>query len=254
MNDEPTQPGRPVDWPIGAILFDLDGTLVDSRHDITGSVNHLRGEHGLAALSVDDVAAMVGLGIRALLERSLGDGREIPIEAAVVRFRAHYREHCLDRTVLYPGVRETLDRLGSLRLAVVSNKPEEFSRKIVEGLGIADHFGTVVGGDTTPEKKPHPEPLHRALRDIGSLPREALMVGDSDVDVNAGRRAGVRTCAVRYGIGNPEAIDRARPRHRIDRFAEILGLVEAASAGESARTGKSAGADARRPGAPDVSP
>ena len=213
------------------ILFDLDGTLIDSREDITASVNSVRAQCRLPPLAVDVVSEMVGLGIRILLGKALGEGRPWPIEEAIRRFRGHYRDHCLDRTFLYGGVRETLESLDGLSLGVVTNKPEEFSRKILEGLGVASRFAAILGGDSTPEKKPHPEPIFRALRLLGAAPRETLFVGDSPVDVTAARRAGVRICGVTYGLVDPERMREAGPDHLIDRMPDLIEVIRAAGDG-----------------------
>ena len=222
---------------IRATLFDLDGTLVDSREDIAASVNFVRASVGLPALSVDVVTGMIGLGIRTLLERALSEDGGISIDEAILRFRSHYRDHCLVKTHLYPGVLETIESLESCVRAVVTNKPIEFSMKILSGLGLGGRFGAIIGGDSTPEKKPHPLPVIRAIEALGAAPAEAILVGDSEVDVEAGRRAGVRTCAVSYGYGSREEIAGARPDHVIARLPDLIGLLSGEPAG---RTGGAA--------------
>ena len=211
--------------PISAILFDLDGTLIDSREDITASVNEVRGLCNLPPFPVEKVAGLVGLGIRVLLGRALGEGSELPVDEAVTLFRSHYRQHCLDRTRLYDGVDETLQNLSALALGVVSNKPEEFCRKILEGLGVANRFGVILGGDSTGEKKPHPEPIYQALKSLGALPAETIIVGDSPIDVAAGRQAGLRTCGVTYGLVSTEELLEAGPNHLIQGFAELTDVI-----------------------------
>ena len=215
--------------PVSSILFDLDGTLVDSREDITASVNEVREICGLQPLPLDEVARMVGLGIRVLLRRALGDVSSLEIDEAVKLFRSHYREHCLDKTLLYPGVEETLQALSALPQGVVSNKPEEFCRKILQGLGVADRFGVILGGDSTAEKKPHPEPIFKALLALQTPASGAILVGDSPVDVNAGRQAGVRTCGVTYGIVETGLLKEARPDHLIDRITDLPGIISGAA-------------------------
>jgi phosphoglycolate phosphatase len=110
-------------------------------------------------------------------------------------------------------------------MGVVSNKPVFFCRKILEGLDVADRFGTILGGDSAPERKPHPEPIYMALKLLGASPAEAIIVGDSAVDVEAGRKAGLRTCGVTYGLAPPEEVRRARPDHVIDHFADLLEVL-----------------------------
>ncbi|MCZ6602761.1 MAG: HAD-IA family hydrolase [Planctomycetota bacterium] len=211
--------------PLTAILFDLDGTLIDSREDITASVNEVRGLCELPAYSVEAVSKMVGLGIRVLLGKALGENSSLPMDEAVAKFREHYEEHCLDRTRLYDGVEQTLDALSAYSMGVVSNKPERFCRMILDGLGVAGRFGVILGGDSTSEKKPHPEPVYKAMISLGAKPPGVILVGDSPVDVTAGRQAGVRTCAVTYGLVEKEALREAGPNHLIDSITELPALI-----------------------------
>jgi len=204
---------HPPSRPCRLFLFDLDGTLVDSQHDLASAVNAALADLGFGPLPVERVVAFVGHGVRRLLERTLGDvqGR-CPDPALVDRglesFRSAYAAHLLDSTRLYPGVREALDRLSWAEMAVVSNKPERYSRPILEGLGIARRFCAVIGEETAHAYKPDPAPLVAAMRTAGASPAETVMVGDSPVDIEAGRSAGVATCACTGGY-HPEAALRA---------------------------------------------
>lgn len=187
------------------LMFDLDGTLVDSRADLTTAVNLMRADYGLPPLSVQTVTRYVGNGITRLVERSLAESPPpVALEAAVETMRRHYRGHLLDRTVLYPGTAGALEALrqAGFPLAVVTNKPEAAAREIVEGLGIAANFTCVVGGGTCASIKPDPESLFYALRRGGCSPSLSWMVGDNYTDLAAGARAGVKRCFCRYGFGS----------------------------------------------------
>ncbi|WP_306600990.1 HAD family hydrolase [Geothrix sp. 21YS21S-2] len=187
-----------------AVLFDLDGTLVDSRADLATGVNLTRVDLGLPPLEPAQVAGFVGDGVRKLLTRSLPEcpGR---LEEALELNRGHYGRHLLDATRLYPGVQAALEavRAGGFRLAVVTNKPREFTLPILEGLGVLGLFGTVVAGGDCPDLKPDPRPLLLALERCGSGAEGSWIAGDHHTDLEAGRRAGVKRCLCRYGFGTP---------------------------------------------------
>ncbi len=208
-----------------ALLFDLDGTLVDSTEDLVASGNWLRARAGLPPHPAATVASFVGDGVEALVRRLLGaPGGDVSAE--VEAFMLHYREHCLDRTRLCPGAAEALAALGGRhRLAVVTNKPERVSRRILEGLGVAGLFGSVVGGNTCPRKKPHPEPLLKACVDLGVGAGEAAMVGDSRVDVEAGRAAGMPTLAILGGIGDEGLLRAAAPDLLLGGLLDLLRIL-----------------------------
>jgi phosphoglycolate phosphatase len=211
---------------ISALLFDLDGTLIDSTADLAASSNWLREHEGMARLPEAQVASYVGDGaealVRRLLERPDGDVEE-PLEA----FKRHYHEHCLDATLLYPGVAPTLEALQSrgYQMAVVTNKPERISRRILDGLGVGRRFGSVVGGNTCKHKKPHPEPLLRACADLGVAVGGAAMVGDSRVDVEAGKNAGAATLGLLGGIGDQGLLRAAAPDLLLEQFERLLEVL-----------------------------
>lgn len=227
--------------PPTLVIFDLDGTLVDSRPDLAASVNHVRGLFGLPPLDLDTIAGMIGDGAEMLVRRALGDGCDpAGVRRGLDAFLAYYREHMLDESQLYPGVEETLDRLATARLAVLTNKPWRFSCLMLQGLGIYDRFEAVYGGNSFSEKKPHPVGVHQILADTGANPLAAWMVGDSGVDVLTGRNAGIRTCGVTYGYA-PNTFDRHPPDVRIDRFGELVRVIGREQPGEITPSGRGSG-------------
>ncbi|HEX6861671.1 MAG TPA: HAD-IA family hydrolase [Thermoanaerobaculia bacterium] len=192
------------------MVFDLDGTLVDSRRDITAALNRLRSELGLPPLSLDQVVTMVGEGAKVLVRRALADWHEEPAKEILDRYLSYYEEVCLDTTVLYPGVEEMLAELsGRYRMAVLSNKGERLSVEILEGLDQAWRFSHILGGDSLPTRKPNPAGLN-ALADRFNEPVERLMlVGDSRIDCETARNAGCAFALVEWGfLGTPkEGVD-----------------------------------------------
>ena len=186
------------------IIFDLDGTLIDSRADLALAVNLTREELGLAAIPQAEVVGYVGEGVRRLLSRAIP---ELPqqLDRALAINQRHYRAHLLDQTTLYPGVGAALERFrrAGIPLMVVTNKPREFTDLILAGLGIATFMSAVVGGGDCPGLKPDPAPLLMALEQSGCGAEGSWMVGDHFTDLEAGRRAGLKRCLCRYGFGDP---------------------------------------------------
>jgi phosphoglycolate phosphatase len=213
------------------LLFDLDGTLVDSRADLINSVNLMLLELGRETLPGARVIKYVGEGAKLLVERALradlnGARDSYDVDLAVEVFRRHYREHLLDQTRVYPEVEQTLARLEHIPKAVVTNKPYEFTMALLEGIGLARYFKVVFGGDSLAERKPSPLMLIEAARRCGARASECLMVGDSRVDVEAGRAASMKTCGYIPGFrGRTELVD-AGVDYVIERFSELCALVE----------------------------
>ena len=185
------------------IIFDLDGTLIDSRRDLAESTNEMLATYGAPALPVDDVARMVGEGAKVLVERALAAAGRDPREPdALGRFREIYDTRLLRHTRPYDGIPEILDRLAAEHaLAVLTNKPEAPSRRLLEAFGLAPRFREVIGGDSGPARKPDPEGLSHLMRRCNSTPTTTWLVGDSMIDVETARRAGVRICVALYGFG-----------------------------------------------------
>ena len=209
---------------IKLIIFDLDGTLIDSLDDLTEAVNRMRSAFGLAGLDREAVRGMVGQGARNLVERALPAAPEVEIERGLALFLAYNEEHIADRTVLYPGVRETLDLLSSrgFKSVVVSNKNEALCRKVLTILCLDGYFADIYGADSLPARKPSPEPLRHVMRACGCSADETIMVGDSINDVSAGVAAGILTVGCTYGYG--ETAELAGAALQIREFAELQTL------------------------------
>ena len=205
------------------VVFDLDGTLVDSRLDLAAGVNATRKSLRFPPLAVETIAAMVGEGARTLLQRALPDSvAGEAFEAALALFLDLYFERCLDATPAYPGIPELLAALSPrLPLAVLTNKPERHSRRILDGLGLAKHVGLLIGGDTFATRKPDPAGLVHIAARWNTTPERLLLVGDSDVDVATARAAGTPVALVGWGFGS---LDRAAPSGawHVDSAAELL--------------------------------
>jgi phosphoglycolate phosphatase len=213
------------------VLLDLDGTLVDTRYDLVASTNHVRHSFGLPPLAAREVERLVGHGARALVERALGVERTDLHDEGVRRFLAHYTEHCLDRTRPYAGMLELIESATPLgvRFAVISNKPEALSRKILAGLALLDSLVSVVGGDTFPQRKPDPRGVEHVLTHCGAERSRALLVGDSAVDVATGRAARVSTCGVLWGF-DPDGLLASQPELLARDVAELGAIIRCGAA------------------------
>ncbi|HEX4075205.1 MAG TPA: HAD-IA family hydrolase [Candidatus Acidoferrales bacterium] len=206
---------------VRALIFDLDGTLIDSKLDLAISVNATLRHMGRDPLADETIFGYVGNGAQVLVQRALGEGvKPEEIEKGHAFFLAYYRAHMLDNTVAYPGVREALELLKDRDLAVLTNKPVRFSEAIVAGLGLAKYFRYIYGGNSFATKKPDPEGVNTLLRDFGAAPREAIMVGDSEVDVRTARNSGTWACGVTYGLGL-EGMRVHPPDLMLDSLAEL---------------------------------
>jgi phosphoglycolate phosphatase len=184
------------------LIFDLDGTLIDSKLDLANSINAMLDHMGRAQLPHDKIYSLVGNGAPVLVRRALGEGAtDEEAKDGLGFFLSYYRTHMLDNTVTYPGVREGLKLLEKHQMAVLTNKPVRFSQGIIDGLGLAPYFKFVYGGNSFEKKKPDPIGVEVLLRELKADPREAMMVGDSEVDVRTARNAGIWACGVTYGLG-----------------------------------------------------
>lgn len=228
---------RPLDpHSIKLVIFDLDGTLIDSRLDLVHSVNAALRHIQRPELPDDVIASYVGDGAPILIQRALGG--EVVDEALVRKgleyFLSYYREHKLDHTTVYPGIREALSSIQNSgngmprRLAVLTNKPVNPSRAIVEALGMSRYFSQIYGGNSFATKKPQPEGALKLLSEADVQPEQAAIVGDSHIDIRTGRNAGLWTVAVAYGFA-PHTLEREAPDVVVDHPSELADLFRQTS-------------------------
>jgi phosphoglycolate phosphatase len=221
---------------ITTVLFDLDGTLVDSLEDLTDAVNHVRTSFSLPLLTVSGVCEMVGKGAANLIQQVLPSSSNQERERALQLFIDFNTEHIVDKSFFYPGVVEMLTQLhaAGITMAVISNKHESLSRLILHALGIHDLFDNISGGDTFSEKKPSPLPLLSVMELLGSSPEQSCMVGDSINDIEAGNAAGITTIGCRWGYGTAEELYSAT--HLADSVSELVTILESLSTSGSRGT------------------
>jgi len=187
---------------IRALIFDLDGTLIDSKLDLILSVNAMLRDLGRQELREETISGYIGRGAPQLVAQALGgNASEEDCQRGLEFFLRYYEEHKMDNTRLYPGVAEALYRLSHLPMAVLTNKPVRVSLRILEALGLGKKFRAVYGGNSFETKKPDPLGVNTILRELGAAPQQAVMVGDSEIDVQTARNAGTLAFAVSYGFG-----------------------------------------------------
>jgi phosphoglycolate phosphatase len=210
---------------VRALIFDLDGTLIDSKQDLIHSVNAMLREMGSAELAPETIAGYIGHGAPQLVGRALGENAtEDQRKSALEFFLGYYEEHKMDSTRAYPGVPETLAELAHLPMAVLTNKPARISVRILQELGLARYFRAIYGGNSFEKKKPDPFGAHTILREFGAAPHEALLVGDSEVDIQTARNAGTFAAAVNYGFGTHDRA--AHPADiYLDRLHDLVALL-----------------------------
>jgi phosphoglycolate phosphatase len=195
---------------IKIIIFDLDGTLVDSSVDICHAINYAIEGTGIKPVNVERTIQLIGEGISRLFEKLLSaEKSDADRHVLAERFMEHYNKHLTDNTPLYPGVKDILEALSGFRKVIITNKRHDASAKILDTLGIAKYFDFIVGSDSTPGKKPSPIPIQFVLEKFSIKPEDAVIIGDSNFDVDAGKAAGIKTIAVTYGYRPVEALQEA---------------------------------------------
>ena len=199
------------------LLFDLDGTLVDSVADLTCALNLLGGELGQAPLQLEQVRTIIGDGATRLIKRAFGE--ETYQREHLSRFLEIYTEHLIDNTAPYPGILELLNSHPAERMAVVTNKPYRLTVDLLNGLGMSRYFKIVIGGDSFPQKKPDPLPVIKALERLGAEPHQTVMIGDHHTDLYSARAAGVATCFCAYGLGHTDGL---APDYRAETSDDLL--------------------------------
>ncbi len=210
---------------VRALIFDLDGTLIDSQRDLIRSVSATLREMGREELHEDTISGYIGHGAPQLVGRALGSGAtEDECQRALKFFLAYYEDHKLDSTCAYPGVPEALEHLAAFPMAILTNKPVRVSMRILKELGLAKYFRAVYGGNSFETKKPDPFGARTILREFGAAPAEAILIGDSEVDVQTARNAGTVAVAVNYGFGTHDRA--AYPADiYLDRLTDLVPLL-----------------------------
>ena len=208
---------------VDLLIFDLDGTLIESKWDIATAVNLTLGDLGLSERTQEEIFSFVGDGIKHLLRLAVGEENHSRYEEALRVFRGHYLAHCLDRTRFYPGIEAVLTHFAHKHKAVATNKSLEYTTRILEGLG-AHHFAYVVGGDNGYGLKPEPGMLLKIVDGLNVAKGRAVLIGDSTNDINGGHNAGIKVCAVGYGMGNRAKMAACKPDWFIEKPEELTGL------------------------------
>lgn len=209
------------------VMFDLDGTLVDSLTGLTAALNAMLKHYQRPLVNSDHVRGWIGRGAPVLVAQALryrSQGPDVTLDDALAYFLLNYEKRMMSGCTLYQGVQPTLEWFSqrSVRLAVVTNKPERFIAPLLQQLGIADYFVAWLGGDSLVAAKPDPLPLQTLLQRFCLSPADALMVGDSEHDVQAARAAGCKVVAVSYGYGSPASLRQAAADEQIDTLAALL--------------------------------
>jgi phosphoglycolate phosphatase len=207
------------------LIFDLDGTLIDSASDVIDSVYFALGEMGAPLIRREAIKKVIGPGRDAFFKAVFPDGRKKEFNRFISIFREYYWEHCLDQTTLFPGVSQVLSKIKDQKLAIASNKPKLFIEKILTGLHIRDRFHCVVGPEDVRQAKPDPEMIDKILDLCDGLSLKTLLIGDTDKDMMAGRAAGVRVCGVRYGYGDEHDLESQNPDFMVDQAEELISII-----------------------------
>jgi phosphoglycolate phosphatase len=212
---------------VRALIFDLDGTLIDSKMDLVHSVNATLRELKRPELPVETISSYVGNGAPVLVAKSLGqDVNPDELGLALKFFLSHYEEHKMDNTCAYPGVPEALESLSAMPMAVLTNKPVRISVRILEALGLAKYFRAIYGGNSFASKKPDPFGAHTILREFNTRSDEAVLIGDSEVDVQTARNAGMLAAIVNYGFGIHDRAAHPADLY-LDRLTDLVPVLSA---------------------------
>jgi len=206
---------------VDLLIFDLDCTLADTKFDIAQATNSALERLGLPKLPAETIYEYIGNGVEKIIERALTQDHQDLRQQALAFFTEHYDRHLLDHTPLYPHVKETLEFFSQKKKAVATNKTLNFTKQMLEALGISPYFDMILGGDSTQRIKPNPEPLQKILNRLDISPDQGAMVGDSVNDVLAGKQAGMVTCALTYGLGKREDLVQASPDFLLDDIWEL---------------------------------
>ncbi len=207
------------------LIYDLDGTLVNTREDIVRAANHMLQQMGQSGISAEEVSSYVGKGLYFLIKGCLKTEDAKKIEKGSKIYRDHYAAHMMDHSSLYPGAREILEYFKNKKQAVITNKPNPFSYQMLKALGVADYFVEIVAGDSDYPKKPDPGAVLAMMQKENVLPGETVFIGDSAIDIQTGRNAGIKTVVVTHGFSGEDELKLARPDAMVRDFSELLELA-----------------------------
>jgi phosphoglycolate phosphatase len=207
------------------ILYDLDGTLADTRRDIIVSVRHALTMLQGPELTDEEIKDCVGTGLHALIKQVFRTEDEKLADRGSKLYREHYKKHMLDHTQLYEGARECLEYFKDRKQAVITNKPNPFSSQILAALGVADYFIAILAGDNGLPFKPDPAAIHHLMEATNAAEAEVLFIGDSPVDIEAARNAGVEVVTLSHGFASEATLREAKPDHIVRDFSELLCLA-----------------------------
>ena len=210
--------------PVDLIIFDLDGTLIDSKKHIATAVNLTLNDMGVKSLPDQVIYGYVGEGVRELLKQSVGTDNELRCGEALKIFRRHYFDHLLDTTRFHPGIDEILSHFSNKAKAIATNKQTDYTMAILEGLNVLDQFEMVIGSEGTQELKPHPAMILKAIEGLKVSRSKTVMVGDSVLDIQAAQAAGVKSCAVGYGMGVRHRLEASNPDFFCEHAKELKDL------------------------------
>jgi len=210
---------------IDTIIFDVDGTLVDSRKDIVNAVNFTLRKLRLPERRPEIIVSYIGRGVRDLLNKSLGSKNHAFVEDALKIFSEYFPEHSADESTLYPHVEEILKYFKNKKKFVITNRKKGFADVTLRKLGIRDYFEEIVGADDENFTKPSACPLHKLSSKLEIKKTKTIMVGDMDIDIRTGKNFGIKTCWVTYGLGNREDVDKVKPDYIIDDMIELKNII-----------------------------
>lgn len=207
------------------ILYDLDGTLVDTRRDIINGVRYALNQLSGPELTDEEIKDCVGTGLHALIKKVFRTEDEKLADKGSRLYREHYKEHMLDHSRLYPGALEFLEYFKGRKQAVITNKPNPFSLQILEALGVANYFMAVMAGDNGMPFKPDPAAIHHLMEEAGAKDEEVIFIGDSPIDITAARNAGVEIVVLTHGFVPEAVLLEAKPDYRARNFGELLDMA-----------------------------
>lgn len=225
------------------LIFDLDGTLIDSREDLAIAVNSLLNELGYEPLPLEQISSYIGNGANKLAERSLKAVGAIEsmedqnFNELYDRLLYYYGQNLANKSTVYPGVYQVLEKLSDHPMALVTNKPDRFTKPVLKAFNLDTFFSFIAGGDTYNKKKPDPYPLTMAMQSLHVEPEHCVMIGDGDTDIQAGQAAGLYTIAALYGYRSHTVLKRLNPDYTVQSFRDLFSIItELESASKSVRS------------------